>query len=432
MGPGTAPLTTEDGCFRLDRNLLYYGESLAATYSTSDGADLLSLLRAIQPDLRIPCGLTPLIDCLTHERYMASSQGTPPGPNRLLRKLYYSVRSILPASARSLLQRMYFRGWNKIAFPAWPVDLTVERLLESGLLLSMKARGIDTVPFIWFWPGGAPSAAILTHDVETAEGRDFCPRLMDIDESFGFPSAFQIVPEKRYGVTPPFLQEIRDRGHEINVQDLNHDGELFSEKRTFLERAKAINEYGRRWGARGFRSAVLYRNLDWYDALDFQYDMSVPNVGHLDPQRGGCCTTFPYFVGRILELPLTTTQDYSLFHILRQRRIDLWKTQAGLIMEKHGLLSFITHPDYLIESGARSTYRTLLTFLAQLESERKLWIAFPNQVNEWWRQRSNMTLVPDGNGWRIEGSGKERARLAFAKLDGERLVYACEACTTAE
>ena len=30
-------------------------------------------------------------------------------------------------------------------------------------------------------------------------------------------------------------------------------------------------------------------------------------------------------------------------------------------------------------------------------------------------------LVPDGNGWRIEGPGKERARLAYAKLDGDRL-----------
>jgi hypothetical protein len=40
--------------------------------------------------------------------------------------------------------------------------------------------------------------------------------------------------------------------------------------------------------------------------------MSVPNVGHLEVQRGGC-TVMPYFIGRIVELPVTTSQDYSVF-----------------------------------------------------------------------------------------------------------------------
>jgi hypothetical protein len=98
-----------------------------------------------------------------------------------------------------------------------------------------------------------------------------------------------------------------------------------------------------------------------------------------------------------------------------------------MVMERHGLLRFITHPDYLLEKDAQSTYRSLLTFLAELESEHKMWIALPNQVNEWWRQRSRMVLVPDGNSWRIEGPGRERGRLAFAKLDGDRLIYTREA-----
>ena len=38
-----------------------------------------------------------------------------------------------------------------------------------------------------------------------------------------------------------------------------------------------------------------------------------------------------------------------------------------------------------------------------------------------------MALVPDGSGWRIEGPGKERAIVAFAKLDGDRLTYTQEA-----
>jgi hypothetical protein len=432
----TGALSAESGYFRLGRDLICYGRLCDATPAATPGdrlPDLLDQVRMDHPDVQLPFDVTQVVDNLTCERYLTNAQGTSSGgsPNPLLSKLYYSVRPLLPTSLRIPLQRMYFRGSEKIAFPAWPLDLTVEGLLETVLLLCMKSGGVDAVPFIWFWPDGAPSAAILTHDVETAQGRDFCPRLMDIDESFGFRSSFQIVPEARYPVTAAFLQEIRDRGHEINVQDLNHDGKLFRDRSQFLRRVKAINEYGRVWGAKGFRSGILYRNLNWFDALAFEYDMSVPNTGRLEPQGGGCCTVFPYFIGGILEIPLTTTQDHSLFHILRERRIDLWKTQAKLVMEKHGLLSLLSHPDYLLDHRTQSMYGALLAFLSELESEHKMWIALPNQVNEWWRQRSQMTLKPDGNSWRIEGPGKERARLAYARRDGDRLIYTCEAFVSA-
>ena len=117
------------------------------------------------------------------------------------------------------------------------------------------------------------------------------------------PASFQIVPEDRYEVSQEFLDSIRGRGFEINVQNLNHDGRLYNDRSEFARRAEKINEYGRRFGASGFRSAILYRRQEWYSDLDFSYDMSVPNSGHLEPQRGGCCTVMPYFVGKILELP---------------------------------------------------------------------------------------------------------------------------------
>jgi hypothetical protein len=62
--------------------------------------------------------------------------------------------------------------------------------------------------------------------------------------------------------------------------------------------------YAKEYNEAGFRSPVMYPNLDWYAELGFSYDMSVPNVAHLDPQRGGCCTVMPYFIGDQLELPL--------------------------------------------------------------------------------------------------------------------------------
>ena len=66
----------------------------------------------------------------------------------------------------------------------------------------------------------------MTHDVETTAGRDFCESLMTLNESFGIAASFQIIPEERYEVSQKFLDSIRSRGFEVNVQDLNHDGRL--------------------------------------------------------------------------------------------------------------------------------------------------------------------------------------------------------------
>jgi hypothetical protein len=189
-----------------------------------------------------------------------------------------------------------------------------------------------------------------------------------------------------------------------------------------MARAARINEYGRAWGAKGFRAAVLYRKQEWFDALDFSYDMSVPNVAHLDPQHGGCCTVMPYFVGKILELPVTTTQDYTLFNILNYYSIDHWKSQIELILEKHGLASFIIHPDYVTTPRELGVYKTLLAHLAQLRDEKGVWVAPPGEVNRWWRERAQLTIIEDGEKLRIEGAGSERARIAFASAKEGRLV----------
>ena len=288
----------------------------------------------------------------------------------------------------------------------------------------MKGQGVNDVPFIWFWPDGAKACALMTHDVEAVAGRDFCSRLMDIDDSYGIKSSFQVVPECRYDVPASYLEEIRQRGFEVNVHDLNHDGNLFKDYEEFRRRAAEIERYRKIFGSRGFRTGVLYRNINWFNLLHFEYDMSVPNVGHLDPQHGGCCTTFPYFVGKMLEIPVTMTQDYTLFNILRQYSLDLWEQQISLVLKKHGVMNFIVHPDYIINQREQNVYKSLLGRLAELRRDAGVWTPLPGEVNSWWRQRSQMKLVKNGNGWKIVGDGNERARIAHAVLQDDRLVYA--------
>ena len=422
------PLSEASGYFRFGEDLLCYGQSSVISPTASPEGPLFDLtgdVRMEEGRLALPFNPTQVIDSLRQEHYAGASnaRAAATNPGSILRQLYYSVRPFLPTSLRRHLQKIYLSGWDTLTFPRWPLDVTVEQVLETSLLLLMKATGVEAIPFVWFWPDGADSAAMITHDVETAPGRDFCARLMDIDESFGIRSAFQVIPEDRYAIPPAFLEEIRSRGHEINIQDLNHDGRLFHDRAEFQARVQRINRYGREFGARGFRSAVLYRNLDWFDQLDFDYDMSVPNIGHLEAQRGGCCTVFPYFIGNLLELPLTTTQDYSLFHILRDYRLDLWKLQAAGVTARHGLLSFIIHPDYLLEAKAQNTYQGLLEFLCQCRTERRMWITTPKELNNWWRLRSRLNLVERHGAWRIEGPGSERAQIAYAGINGGRIVY---------
>src|SRR5262249_32063805 len=79
---------------------------------------------------------------------------------------------------------------------------------------------------------------------------------------YGIKASFQIIPEKRYTTSDQFMQNIWDRGFEINVHDWNHDGLLFSDYELFLRRVEQINRCATAWGAEAFLSGALSRKLD--------------------------------------------------------------------------------------------------------------------------------------------------------------------------
>ena len=418
----------KSGFFQIGAKNICYGRNrsgVAPDIADSGKFDASKDVRRDGRTIQLPFDPTEVIDNLRLERYQRNMVPArkPLFANKTVRRLYYLIRSCLPISIRRQLQRFDLRDWKELPFPAWPVDFTVDALHEEFLRLCMETSGIKKVPFIWFWPEGAPACLIMTHDVETAAGRDFIPELIDLDASYGIRASYQVVPEGRYTIPDKSIQQIRARGCEFNVHDLSHDGQLYQKFEMFLERAKKINEYIKKFNTRGFRAAVMYRNLDWYDAYEFSYDMSVPNVARLEPQRGGCCTVMPFFVGRILELPLTTTQDYSLLYVLNDHSIELWKTQLDLIRQRNGMISFITHPDYLINRRNREVYKTLLVYLQQSINREKIWGALPSDVDRWWRARNQMKVILGQGGWEIAGPEKQRARLAYAVLEGGRVKY---------
>lgn len=366
-----------------------------------------------------------VIDSLRNECYLECLKSTSNGflSSRLVREAYYSIRKFLPVPIRRQFQKAYLRGWKSLRFPRWPIDFSVDNLHREMLKLAMQAEGIDHIPFIWFWPEGKSGCVLMTHDVETVAGRDFTATLMDLDDEYGIKGAFQVIPEERYAISEEYVRQIQDRGFEFNIHDLNHDGNLYRKQEEFIQRVKKINQYGRQYNAQGFRAGAMYRNQEWYSALEFSYDMSVPNVAHLEPKRGGCCTVFPYFVGQIVEFPLTTAQDYSVFHILDHSTIKLWRTQLHLLRQYNGLMSILCHPDYLMESRTRNLFECLLQYLRQMIDRDNVWAALPRELNHWWRARGRMKLVRSGNSWKIEGEESHRARLAMAELSENQLVF---------
>ena len=422
-------LSADSGYFRFGENAICYGRTAAGSLQMNEAGPMYDVLQNVTirgSNAVLPFDPNEVVDNLRYERYMNRGAGGPGQPavsKSLAGKIYYMLRPFMPVSIRKHLQRRYLKGWDRIAFPSWPVDRTVENIFEQLMVLSLRSHKVGKIPFVWFWPEGYTGCAMMTHDIETEAGRDFCKELVEIDASFGIKSSYQIVPEERYEVPETFLDFLRSSGCEVNLHGDNHDGTLFSNREDFLRRIKRINQYAKEYGAVGFRSPVLYRNLEWYDAMQFSYDMSVPASAHLEPQRGGCCTVMPYFVGDVVELPLTTTQDYSLWNILRDRSIELWKKEIDLVLGKNGLVSFNTHPDYIMSDGCVDLYRQLLQHLTEVCAGRHAWLALPKEVDLWWRQRRQMELVSDGGQLRVRGPSSERAVVAYASLDNGRVIY---------
>ena len=111
----------------------------------------------------------------------------------------------------------------------------------------------------------------------------------------------------------------------------------------------------------GFRSPCMYHNLDWLHDLHIKYDASTFDTDPFEPQPDGVCTIFPFQVKDdrqdkgYVELPYTLPQDFTLFIILREESIDIWKKKLAWIAENGGMALLNTHPDYMSFKGITTT-----------------------------------------------------------------------------
>lgn len=305
-------------------------------------------------------------------------------------RLYYQVKKLIPRSWLLAARRVFMRWTGLPDFPAWPLDDSVVRLLRFYALCSLTAAGSDEQSFRWFWPRGYRAALTLTHDVESAAGLRLAVDLADLEEERGFRSSFNVVGDD-YPIDYGIVRELEARGFEIGLHGLHHDRSLFSSRAEFERQLPKLREAARELHAEGFRSPATHRVVEWLSELPVAYDCTMFHSDPYEPQPGGCCTLWPFWLGSVVELPYTLPQDHTLFTLLRHGSADTWLAQVDAIEERFGLVQCLSHPDpgYLGDASKRALYLEFLDALAQRGS---LWRALPRDIAAWWRRRGSVSL----------------------------------------
>jgi peptidoglycan/xylan/chitin deacetylase (PgdA/CDA1 family) len=323
------------------------------------------------------------------ERWMAQSPVRHLSNRQL--NTFYRVKPLIPRSAQLAARRLLIEWQGLPRFPAWPVDLSVARLIRFYAFCVLLAQRRQEATFDWFWPDRYTSALILTHDVETAEGLALALELADVEEERGFRSSFNL--GAWYDVDPGLIEELTQRGFEVGIHGLRHDRSLFESRASFEAQLPSLRALAERFDARGFRSPATHRVVDWIAELPVDYDCSVPHSDPFEPQPGGCCSLWPYFIGGVVELPYTLPQDHLVFTLLRHDSPRVWIEQAARIEHEYGLIQCLSHPDpsYLGNRKKRAFYAEFLDALAE---RPRVWKALPRDVAAWWRDRDSGSVSP--------------------------------------
>lgn len=333
-------------------------------------------------------------------------------------KAYYALRPLIPRRVQLMLRRKFKEKQAVRTFPSWPIEPTIAHTVREVLSSAARSETNGGVHRISQWPQGKRFAFVITHDVEQEEGLRISPTLARIEQRYGFVSSFNIVPE-RYPIDWDVVNELRELGSEIGVHGLKHDGKLFISRKVFQNRLVKIHEYARKWGAVGFRSPATLRNVEWMPELQFEYDTTFFDTDPYEPQPGGCCTIWPFFIGDLLELPMTMPQDHTLFEILGHKDIKVWIEKSDWIAEQGGMVLINVHPDYMDSDERLGLYEEFLRYMKQKQG---MWHALPRDVARWWKDRTKSTLVRKNDTFVIEGPAAGVAAVLKTRVDHGMLV----------
>jgi peptidoglycan/xylan/chitin deacetylase (PgdA/CDA1 family) len=352
------------------------------------------------------------------ERYAQRQEGQ----SALLRG-YYLAKPLLPRPLQIAMRRRHAARRAQREFPAWPIEPLLVEHEREVFRRRIEGSGTGAVPFVGYWPEGRSFASIVSHDVEGPEGIANIPRVLEVERRHGIVSCWNFCGEW-YDIPAGTFETVREAGCEVGLHGILHDGKLFRDRASFEADLPKIHRYLREWDAVGFRSPATHRNPDWMPELGCLYDGSFPDTDPFEPQAGGCCSIFPFFIDDLVELPITLVQDHTLWEILGEESIDRWVEKSEWLIENHGLVQLLVHPDYLLSDERLALYDSFLAWLSARNREAGGWHALPREVAEWWKQRASLAIAGTDGDVRIEGPGAARASVAWAGEDdaGEIVV----------
>ena len=252
------------------------------------------------------------------------------------------------------------------AFPDYPRERSVELIR----LLFHRALGLEGRSF---WPAGASAVAMITCDVDTADGQDRMPAIAQEAERLGLTACFYVVGD-RFPLDHGLLRRVRQAGHEIGLHGAKHDMRLaYLPYPAVMERLDRCREMVEQHQVVGFRSPALLTSPALTRALSgrFSYDSSVPDtdVDTVAAPRRGCGSLFPFWQGSLLQIPLTLPLDDRL--LLRGespgQMVTTWQRKMHWIRKAGGAAVLTTHAEPHLGGSPKllPSYRRMLEWIVE-------------------------------------------------------------------
>ena len=131
-----------------------------------------------------------------------------------------------------VLRQIYSRLEKADLNIQWPIEPRYVDFLWETMAQASQAIPGHELCIKPFWPNGFQFALVLTHDIESNNGQKFLCAVADLEESLGFRSSFNFVPEG-YPIDMGLVNELRQRGFEVGIHGLKHNGQLLIPIKSF-------------------------------------------------------------------------------------------------------------------------------------------------------------------------------------------------------
>jgi len=94
-----------------------------------------------------------------------------------------------------------------------------------------------------------------------------------------------------------------------------------------------------------------------------------------------------------VELPYTLPQDFTLFVLMQEKTIDIWKRKLDWIVLHGGMALINTHPDYMRYEGTElgqeeypaGYYEEFLRYVKE-KYEGQYWHVLPAEIANFWKE----------------------------------------------